>query len=558
MRLRTIAAKLLALVGLPLVLMLAMVPALFYLIHDQLVEESNDRLVNAERAFQLELDDDLRSLELATRVIASDPETRLALAAGDVVRTRHVIAAFSSVYPGIDLIIADATGRVLAEGGPSNAPRSLRDIPELANRALLAPFHGVLRGGCTHELGGAPARVWLEPIGDVGVVIACERLDAAYIANASGKLALDLALLDSGDSDRPIEWTAKFPRGVLGRAAQAPAMFEIDGRTWAAARFEPRVLPGSHGRLSAVAAIDVSALRAVVVRHLMIALAALGLAALVSIGLGASMARTMSRALTSVTHGLRKVVTQNYVPIPTLDTGDELEELALGFNSMVDGLKERDNLRSTFGKYMTESVMEHLLKGNVSLGGETITVTMLFTDIRGFTSISERMDAQALVGLLNEYFTEMVGVVMQHGGVVDKYIGDAIMAVFGAPVPRPDDAVNAVRAAVGMRVALDHLNARLAERGIPAIRTGIGLHTGQVVAGNIGSESRMEYTVIGDAVNLASRLESNTKELGVDVLISSDTYELTKHAIQARPVSEITVKGRVAPVMTYEVLGVVG
>jgi adenylate cyclase len=152
----------------------------------------------------------------------------------------------------------------------------------------------------------------------------------------------------------------------------------------------------------------------------------------------------------------------------------------------------------------------------------------------------------------------MVGIVMEENGVVDKYIGDAIMAVFGAPVPKPGDAVNAVRAAVRMRTALRHLNARLAERGIPALRTGIGIHTGPVVAGNIGSEKRMEYTVIGDAVNLASRLESNTKDLGVNVLISDDTYQRVKDVISARQVKEITVKGRKQPVMTYEVLGIVG
>jgi adenylate cyclase len=239
-------------------------------------------------------------------------------------------------------------------------------------------------------------------------------------------------------------------------------------------------------------------------------------------------------------------------------TGDELEDLARGFNRMVDGLKERDNLRTTFGKYMTASVMEHLLSGKVALGGESLNVTILFTDIRSFTSLSEKMDPQQLVGLLNEYFSEMVSIVMQEDGVVDKYIGDAIMAVFGAPVPKPGDAVNAVRAAVRMRQSLQNLNRRLEERGVPPLRTGIGIHTGEVVAGNIGSEKRMEYTVIGDAVNLASRLESNTKEVGVNVLISEDTYELTKHMILARPVREITVKGRKKPVMTYEVLGLQG
>jgi adenylate cyclase len=237
-----------------------------------------------------------------------------------------------------------------------------------------------------------------------------------------------------------------------------------------------------------------------------------------------------------------------------IHTGDELEDLAIGFNTMVDGLQERDKLRTTFGKYMTQTVIEHLMNGKVQLGGETLTVTILFSDIRGFTTISEEMnDAQALVALLNEYFTEMVSIIIQEDGVVDKYIGDAIMAVFGAPVSKPDDAVRAVRAAMRMRLALAELNQRLVLRGVSPLRTGIGIHTGEVVAGNIGSEQRMEYTVIGDAVNLASRLETSTKELQVDVLISEDTYELVKNTCETRPIGQITVKGRVEPVMTYAV-----
>jgi adenylate cyclase len=266
----------------------------------------------------------------------------------------------------------------------------------------------------------------------------------------------------------------------------------------------------------------------------------------------------MSRALGRMNVALKKLANQEYVHVDAIRTGDELDDLAAGFNTMVDGLIERDKLKTTMGKYMTASVMDHLMNGEVQLGGETLTVTILFSDIRSFTTISEKMNAQELVGLLNEYFTEMVGIVMDGNGVVDKYIGDAIMAVFGAPVPHADDAVNAVRAAVRMRQGLAVLNVRLAARGMQTLRTGIGIHTGEVVAGNIGSERRMEYTVIGDAVNLASRLESNTKELGVHVLISEDTWQLVKHAIVARPVKEITVKGRKAPVMTYEVLGIVG
>jgi adenylate cyclase len=302
----------------------------------------------------------------------------------------------------------------------------------------------------------------------------------------------------------------------------------------------------------------VTDIRIIVRRNLLYALGVLAVAAAISVTFGSRLASLMSTALRRVNDALARVERLDYVHVEPVHTGDELEDLARGFNTMVDGLKERDKLRTTFGKYMTAAVMEHLLAGKVALGGESLKVTILFTDIRSFTTISEKMDPQHLVALLNEYFTEMVGIVMQEDGVVDKYIGDAIMAVFGAPVPKPEDAVNAVRAAVRMRRSLRRLNERLAARGLPTLRTGIGIHTGEVVAGNIGSEKRMEYTVIGDAVNLASRLETSTKELGVNVLISDDTYELTKHAIEARPVREITVKGRKQPVMTYEVLGLSG
>jgi adenylate cyclase len=261
----------------------------------------------------------------------------------------------------------------------------------------------------------------------------------------------------------------------------------------------------------------------------------------------------MSIAIGRIGSAMKKLESAEYVHVTGVRTGDELEDLASGFNTMVEGLRERDNLRATFGKYMTESVMEHLLSGKVQLGGETLTATVLFADIRSFTTISESMDAHALVSLLNEYFSEMVAIISQEGGVVDKYIGDAIMAVFGVPVPKPDDALRAVRAAARMREALVKLNERLAAKGKPTLRIGIGLHTGELVAGNIGSEARMEYTVIGDAVNLASRLEGATKDLGADVVVSGETQALVAAACRTRFLAEVTVKGRAAPVKVYAI-----
>jgi adenylate cyclase len=204
-------------------------------------------------------------------------------------------------------------------------------------------------------------------------------------------------------------------------------------------------------------------------------------------------------------------------------------------------------------------VADHLmLKGNAALGGELVPVTVLFSDIRSFTSISETMEPRALLDFLNEYFTGMVESVMLHHGVVDKFIGDAIMAVFGAPVPQPDDPLNAVKAALDMRTRLQKINVAFKERGLPEIRSGIGLHSGQVVAGNMGHAERMEYTVIGDAVNLASRLEGMTKELKCDVVLSEDLFVQVERHVDAEPLHKIKVKGRDQEVMVYRLIGLKG
>jgi adenylate cyclase len=263
----------------------------------------------------------------------------------------------------------------------------------------------------------------------------------------------------------------------------------------------------------------------------------------------------MGGAVRGISDAAGQVKTGKYVSAPIVHTGDELESLAVDFNAMVEGLRERDRLRETFGRYVTRQVADHLLKGNVSLGGEMVPVTVLFSDIRSFTSISETMEPRALLDFLNEYFSGMVESVMLHHGVVDKFIGDAIMAVFGAPVPHPDDPLHAVKAALEMRARLQKINVAFKARGLPELRTGIGLHSGRVVAGNMGHTERMEYTVIGDAVNLASRLEGMTKELQCDVILSEDLFQQVEPHVVVEPLRKIKVKGRDQEVMVYRLIG---
>ncbi len=566
LRLSTVRAKLTALVSLSVVVMLAALPVLSWLLHRQLVDEVDDRVSEAERAFQTELDDDIADLSLAARIIATDSETTKAIIATDAVGAKALANVFIGVYPDIDILIFDGQGHVLAQVGCNQPPDRIASSGELGDVLSGKRFGGVITHGCESGTSNAPpAYVIGEPIPGIGGVAVCSPIDAGYLKNSSAKLGLELALavIDPGNNHRVVGSTGDFPHAAVGVAKRTDTtIVDMGDRSWAVQRFEPRQLHGRLGKVGMVAALDVTDIHKIVQRNLAYALGILFVAAIISVSLGSRLAAVMSNALRSVNTALKRVEKLDYVHVEPIRTGDELEQLASGFNKMVDGLKERDKLRTTFGKYMTAAVMEHLLAGKVSLGGESLKVTILFTDIRSFTSISERMDPQQLVGLLNEYFTEMVGIVMQEDGVVDKYIGDAIMAVFGAPVESrrptmPRSTPSGLRGEDAQRRWRSSTSASR-RAGAPTLRTGIGIHTGEVVAGNIGSEKRMEYTVIGDAVNLASRLESNTKDLSVNVLVSEDTYELTKEIADFRPVREITVKGRKAPVMTYEVVGLKG
>jgi class 3 adenylate cyclase len=212
-----------------------------------------------------------------------------------------------------------------------------------------------------------------------------------------------------------------------------------------------------------------------------------------------------------------------------------------------------ERARHALGSYVSSEVADEALRSDtLRLGGVRQRVAILFTDLRGFTSASESRTPEQVVAELNEYFEHMVRVIRDEGGVVDKYIGDAIMAVFGAPQPRPDDAVRALRAAAGLMTALQTLNAKRAARGLAPLAHGVGVHVGEVVAGNIGTAERAQFTVIGDAVNVAARLESATKEHGVAVLASREALSAAGADLPDwHDVGEIVVKGRQQPIGVF-------
>jgi adenylate cyclase len=222
--------------------------------------------------------------------------------------------------------------------------------------------------------------------------------------------------------------------------------------------------------------------------------------------------------------------------------------------------REKRHIRRLFGRYVSNDVIDQLMTDPslVRLGGQRRDMTVLFSDIRGFTAASERATPEAVVAQLNEYFGAMVEVLFRHRGTLDKFVGDMVMGLFGAPLPDPQHADHAVAAALDMTQTLDRLNEAWRRDGRPTLNIGIGINSGEMIAGNIGSEAIMSYTVIGDAVNLGSRLESLNKEYGTRIIISDRTRSLLTIAVDTRGIGEVVVKGRTQAVPIFEVLGMKG
>ncbi|HNS09500.1 MAG TPA: adenylate/guanylate cyclase domain-containing protein [Candidatus Ozemobacteraceae bacterium] len=237
---------------------------------------------------------------------------------------------------------------------------------------------------------------------------------------------------------------------------------------------------------------------------------------------------------------------------------DEIGRLKLNFNRMVDQLKEREELKDTFGKYVSIEIARHLIENRkVSLGGENIAATVLFSDIRNFTTMSEQMSPEEVVSMLNSYFSYITEPVMENHGVINKFIGDAVMAIFTPHLGSDNHVEDAINAALGMRQRLAELNA--SGRLKMPVRFGVGLNTGNLVAGNIGTEKRFEYTVIGDTVNVASRMESLSKSFDHDIILSQATVDQIPSGFAARLQLEKTdpvqIKGKSQPASVYKLLG---
>ncbi|MGC8766479.1 MAG: adenylate/guanylate cyclase domain-containing protein [Brevinematia bacterium] len=276
------------------------------------------------------------------------------------------------------------------------------------------------------------------------------------------------------------------------------------------------------------------------------------MALLIAIFIIAFLSSRISKGARIITSAMNELSKGNLNVKVDVKSTDEIGFIANNFNRMVEELAEKEKMKDIMNKVVSEEIAKELMKKGIELGGEMRFTTMLFSDIRGFTSMSEKMDPRDLISILNEYMTEMVEIVKKYKGVVDKFVGDEIMVVYGAPVSfsEKDDALLAVITAYEMIKKMDYLHQKWQAEGKPLLNPGIGINSGNVVAGNMGSKDRLSYTVIGDAVNTAARLCGAAP--GKTCIISHNTYSLVKEFIEVEEQESIRVKGKSEPLKIYK------
>jgi class 3 adenylate cyclase len=269
-----------------------------------------------------------------------------------------------------------------------------------------------------------------------------------------------------------------------------------------------------------------------------------------SIALASLLARPIGRLI----HGTRAIASGDFTVALPVTSRDEIGELTHAFNDMARDLREKDMIKRAFSRYVAREVVDEILKHpeHVALTGERRDVTVLFCDIRGFTPTAESITAEDVVELLNAFYDLMIDATFKHDGTLDKFLGDGIMAVFGAPLYRPDHALMAARAALAMQDSIRELSEKRVAAGKPPLSVGIGLNAGEVIAGTVGTTERMEYTVIGDSVNLAARLESIAGP--GQILVPVQTYARLDGVVQGRPLGLFTLRGKEDEIEVWELV----
>ncbi len=266
------------------------------------------------------------------------------------------------------------------------------------------------------------------------------------------------------------------------------------------------------------------------------------------------LSKSISTPLLQIKNAIKAVENNDLDTRVEIMSNDELGDVAQGINAMISSLNESRRVRDSFGRYMGEEIRDEIMLGKISLDGEMKRVTLLFSDLRNFTSLVEKNHPRQVVKILNQYFNEMTLAVKEHKGLILQYVGDEIEAVFGAPVGFEDHPEMAVQTALEMRKRLIALNITLVEQGFEPLEHGIGIHSGAVLAGNIGSQERMSYALVGDTVNTASRIEGLAKIYGTDIILSQTTHNLLTGAYVTKQLEPVTVKGKDEGLIVYKLM----
>lgn len=279
---------------------------------------------------------------------------------------------------------------------------------------------------------------------------------------------------------------------------------------------------------------------------------------LVATAVGIWLAWRVTRPISALTGGVARVAGGDLSLVLPVRSSDEVGRLTSAFNNMVEGLRQRDFIRNTFGRYVSPEVAKTLLESPEGLrfGGEKREVTVLMSDLRGYTRFAEQGDPAWVMEILNDYLARMTDLIIEYGGTINEFIGDAIFAVYGAPILHSDHAERAAASALAMQRAMAEINRANTARGWPRFEMGIGINTGEAVVGNIGSEQRAKYAVVGAAVNLAARVEGCT--VGGQIFLSPATYERMRHIVEVAPPVPVEVKGIAEPLLLYELHGIGG
>jgi class 3 adenylate cyclase len=279
---------------------------------------------------------------------------------------------------------------------------------------------------------------------------------------------------------------------------------------------------------------------------------------LVATAVGIGLTWHVTRPISALTGGVARVASGDLSLVLPVRSSDEMGQLTSAFNAMVEGLRQRDFIRATFGRYVSPEVAKTLLESpeGLKFGGEKREITVLMSDLRGYTQFAEQGDPVWVMEMLNDYLARMTDIIIEYGGTINEFIGDAIFAVYGAPIPHRDHTERAAASALAMQRAMAEINRAHAERGRPRFEMGIGINTGEAVVGNIGSEQRAKYAIVGAAVNLAARVEGCT--VGGQIFLSPTAYEQIRDLVEVAPPVPVEVKGIAEPLLLYELRGIGG